>query len=133
MKEVLKIGDKKTYQFCVTAEDFAAFEGRIVHQVCSTFVLAREIEWATRQYVLECKEEHEEGIGTLLEIQHLGPALEGEEVSIHSEIDSIQGTEIICSFEASVGKRKIAKGRTGQKVLPKEKIEAIFASLKIRS
>jgi fluoroacetyl-CoA thioesterase len=130
MQQIFKVGDKKRNVYQIQSEDFAIFNGELVHPVCSTFVLAREIEWATRQFVLECKEDEEEGIGTLLEIIHLGPAFAGEELIIISEISSIENFEIICNFEAKVGDRLIAKGRTGQKVLPKVKISQVFEKMR---
>jgi predicted thioesterase len=41
----------------------------------------------------------------------------------------IEGNSIICAFEAHVGTRLIAKGQTGQKILKKEKLERLFATL----
>lgn len=130
MKSVFEIGEKKKYTFVVKQEDVASFEGKMVHAVCATFTLAREIEWATRQYVLEMKESDEEGIGTALEINHKAPAFVGEAVNIFSELIDIKGNEIICSYEAVAGERTVARGITGQKILKKEKIQQIFSSLK---
>ena len=45
-----------------------------VHPFYSTFALGRDVEWACRQFVLEMKEEDEEGIGTFLNITHKSPA-----------------------------------------------------------
>ena len=80
MKQVFKPGDIKEYRSVVRAEDVAAFQGVVVHAVCSTFALARDIEWTTRQFVLDMLADDEEGIGTYLEIEHLGPAFVGEEI-----------------------------------------------------
>jgi fluoroacetyl-CoA thioesterase len=49
-------GDRKTHVFQVSPRDTARFEAGEVHSVCSTFVLAREMEWAGRLFVLEMKE-----------------------------------------------------------------------------
>lgn len=127
MKNIFKPGDKKELLYRVKKEDVAAFRGEVVHPVCSTFTLAREVEWATRQYVLEMREAHEEGIGTQLAIDHKSPAFVGEEILIVSVIDKLENHEIICSFEASVNGRIIATGKTGQKILSREKIAKIFA------
>lgn len=107
-------------------EDVAAFGGEVVHPVCSTFALTREVEWATRQFVLDMREDHEEGIGTHVYIDHKSPAFVGEEVMIASVIDKIENHEIICTFEAAVNGRIIATGKTGQKILSREKIKRIF-------
>jgi fluoroacetyl-CoA thioesterase len=126
MKEIFKTGDSKEYRKVVQAQDVAAFQGEIVHPVCSTFALARDIEWTTRQFVLEMKEENEEGVGTFLTVEHKGPAFVGEEILFKGKIEQINGHELICSYEAHVGLRLIATGKTGQKILKKEKIDKLF-------
>ncbi len=130
MKQVYQIGDIKKYSFKVTERDVAQFKQQSVHQVCATFTLAREIEWCTRLFVIDMLELHEEGIGTRLHIEHQSPALLGQEVLIKGEIQSIVKNEIVCSFLATVNDRVIAQGETGQKILPKDKIQAIFNQLK---
>ena len=127
MKNIFKPGDKKQLSYRVKKEDVAAFQGEVVHPVCSTFTLAREVEWATRQFVLEMREAHEEGIGTQLVIDHQAPAFVGDEILFTSTIEMLENHEIICAFEASVNGRIIATGKTGQKILSREKIAKIFA------
>jgi predicted thioesterase len=129
MKNVFRKGDKKYHNFKVKPEDSAHFDQQAVHDVCATFTLAREIEWATRLFVLEMLEEGEEGIGTHLNIQHLAPALLGTEINIDAEFDDIKDGEIICKYIAKVGDRLVAKGTTGQKILLKEKLAEIFDKL----
>ena len=129
MKEIFKPGDTKQTSYLVRKEDAAAFHGEVVHPVCSTFTLAREIEWATRQFVLEMREPHEEGIGTQLSIDHKSPAFIGDEIIFKATVESIENHEIICSFEAIVNGRIIATGKTGQKILSREKIGRLFTQL----
>ncbi|WKV11977.1 hypothetical protein [Marivirga harenae] len=129
MREFFKIGDKKEHPFQVKVQDVAHFEQQAVHDVCATFTLAREIEWASRLFVLDMLEEGEEGIGTHLTIEHLSPALLGDEVIIVAEYAGIEEREIICEFEVKVGDRIVAKGTTGQKILQKEKLAKIFDQL----
>ena len=76
------------------------------------------------------KEAGEEGIGTFITVEHHSPALVNETVIFEAEVESIKGNEIICSYNAKVGKRSIASGRQGQKILKKEKIKSIFEKLK---
>ena len=126
MNLAFKIGDRKEYRKVVQAQDVASFHGQVVHPVCSTFALAREAEWTTRQFVLGMKEEDEEGMGTHLTIEHKSPAFVGEEILFTGKIEQINGHELICSFEAYVGSRLIAVGKTGQKIFKKEKIAKLF-------
>ncbi|MGJ3235094.1 thioesterase family protein [Marivirga sp.] len=129
MKDVFKNGDRKSHFFKVKPKDVAHFEQQAVHDVCATFTLARELEWATRLFVLEMLEDGEEGIGTHLNIQHLSPAILGETVEIEAVYVGIKEREIICEYVAKVEKRLIAKGTTGQKILQKEKLTKIFEQL----
>lgn len=129
MKNIFKKGDKKVYKKIVTSDDVARFDSGTVHQVCATFSLAQAMEWSSRLFVLEMKEDDEEGIGTMIEIQHRSPALIGDEICIEAIVDEINGNELICNIISKVNDRIVAEGKTGQKILKKEKIERLFSSL----
>ena len=60
--------------FTVTENDFATFDQKVVHQVYSTFSIARDAEWTGRQLFLANKEENEEAVGTHVNIRHKAPA-----------------------------------------------------------
>lgn len=130
MKDIFKPGDRKQTTYVVQETDVAAFGGQVVHPVCSTFALAREAEWAGRQFVLEMRDMREEGIGTQLVIDHKSPAFVGEEIVLTATVEKIENHEIICAFEATVNGRIIATGKTGQKILSREKIDRLFAQPK---
>lgn len=129
MTPKFKKEDKKAHTFQVKEQDFATFNTGVVHKVCSTFALSREMEWASRLFVLEMTEDNEEGVGTFLEIEHQSPAFLNDRVEITASVESIIGNELICRIEVKVGDRKVARGRTGQKIFTKEKINQIFTSL----
>ncbi len=127
MKSVFKPGDKKQYKRKVEAGDTAVFHDMVVHPVYSTFALARDAEWTTRQFVLDMKEPDEEGVGTFLSVEHKAPAFVGEEVVFTGVVERCDGHELICTFDVHVGHRVIASGQTGQKILKKDKIEKLFS------
>lgn len=129
MKDTCKVGDVRIHYYKVSDLDFPVFKDKTIHNVCSTYSLAREIEWTTRLFVLDMIDEDEEGIGTMLEIDHLAPALEGQEIKIEANLESVHGKELICSYTVSVDGRTIAKGKTGQKILKKDKLLRIFSFL----
>jgi predicted thioesterase len=124
-----QIGSVKIYTKLVEQADTATFESGEVHPVYATFALGRDAEWACRLFVLEMKEEDEEGIGTFLKIEHASPALLGSTVVFEATLQSAIGNSVICSFTAKVGDRVVAFGETGQKILKKVKLNAIFGSL----
>lgn len=129
MKSIVKPGDIRTFSHCVKPEDAASFGGKTVHPVYATFALGRDAEWACRLFVLDMKDEDEEGIGTFLNIEHQSPALIGQEVVFTAKAETIHKNEIICSFEAKVGNRVIAQGKQGQKILKKSRVKALFESV----
>lgn len=129
MKNVFEKGDVKTHRFIVSNTDLATFQTGLVHPVCSTFTLSREMEWAGRLFVLEMCESNEEGVGTMLHVEHKSPALLNEEVTVNAVFKELKGNELICDINVVSGERLIALGQTGQKILNKEKINQIFTSL----
>lgn len=129
MKNLFKKGDKKEYAIKVSQNDIAKFESGVVHEVYSTFALCRDAEWSGRLFVLDMKEEGEEGIGTSISINHKSPALVNDEVIFTATFEEIKESgEIINLFEAKVGNRIIASGLQGQRILPKKKMDKIFKS-----
>jgi fluoroacetyl-CoA thioesterase len=131
MKNLFKVGDKKTFTKIISVTDTANFDSGQVHPVYATFALGRDAEWCCRLFVLEMKEEDEEGIGTFLRIEHQSPALINSQVIFSATVESLTKNEIICSYEAKVGERIIALGTQGQKILINDNINQIFNSLSI--
>ncbi|HEY0609485.1 MAG TPA: hypothetical protein VGD35_07505 [Chitinophaga sp.] len=126
MQHSFQPGDQRHFTRIVREEDCAAFDNGTVHPVYSTFALARDAEWCCRLFVLEMKEADEEGIGTMISVQHHAPAKVGSSVHFTATITKLQGHEIICSFEARMGQQLIATGEQGQKILKKEKLKRLF-------
>ena len=129
MVNPFRTGDIKEFRHTVTEADSAAFESGQVHAVYSTFALTRDAEWAGRLFVLEMKEADEEGIGTGITVNHHSPALMGQEVLFTATLTEVNKNEVVVDYTAKVGDRLIASGKTWQKILRREKIERLFASL----
>jgi len=129
MKSCFKQGDYKEFNQVVAINDIAIFDSGKVHNVLSTFSIAKYAEWVCRLFVIDLIDDDEEGIGIFLEIGHKSPAFVGDLV-IYTGIFEVQkGNKIICRFTAKVGNRVIATGLTGQKILKKEKINNLFKSI----
>jgi fluoroacetyl-CoA thioesterase len=129
MKQIFAAGSEKTFTKVVTEADVAAFESGMVHAVYATFAIARDAEWVGRLFVLDMKDEDEEGIGTFVLVDHHAPALVGETVVYEAVIDELHKNIIGCSFSAYVGRRLIASGRTGQKILKKDRLDKLLTEL----
>jgi fluoroacetyl-CoA thioesterase len=130
MKDIFSIGDKKYFSRLIEPADTAVFDSGPVHPVYSTFALARDAEWTCRLFALDMKDDDEEGIGTMISVNHLSPAFPGDEISFTASVIRITGNEIVCNWEARKGERLIATGEQGQKILKKEKIEKIFRGIR---
>lgn len=126
MKSIPKQGEIRTYSKRVASNDLAMFHDKIVHAVCSTFALARDMEWTTRLFVLDICDGDEEGIGTFVHVNHHAPAFAHELLEFTGKIEQVKGNELICSVTATVGSRLVATGKTGQKILKREKINQLF-------
>ncbi|MCC7150350.1 MAG: hypothetical protein IT216_14105 [Saprospiraceae bacterium] len=126
MKNLPNTGDIRVYRKKIVEADVAAFHGEVLHSVYSTFALARDMEWSSRLFFIEMKEDDEEGVGTHLSIDHLGPAFVGEELEIIATVAQLNRNELICNIEVKVKDRLIAKGKTGQRMLKKDKLNRLF-------
>ncbi len=129
MKSRFTIGDKKVFTHKVGVDDLAIFDAGTVHSVCSTFALAKHIEWASRLFIIDIKGEDEEGIGTMIKIEHVSPAFVKQTLDFEATVASISKNELICDVIVKYKSRIIAKAKTGQKLLKKEKLNKIFSSL----
>lgn len=127
MKQIFERGNQKVFKKTVSHVDLAIFESGKVHDVYATFAIARDAEWSGRLFVLDMKEEDEEGIGTFIHVEHKSPAFLNAEIIYTAIFEEISDKgEIITSFEAYCESRLVAKGSQGQRILKKQKIDEIF-------
>lgn len=104
------------HAYTVTEADRPAFEGRVVHDVCSTYTLAREFEWAGRRVYLASRPDDTEAIGTQVEVVHRASAPVGTPLRILAEPTSYEKGWLVCKVQAFWGDKLIAEGTTTQKV-----------------
>ena len=130
MKSVCAIGDIRKITKTVTEADLATFETGNVHPFYATFALGRDVEWACRQFVLDMKDDDEEGIGTFLNITHKSPALLGDVLEIRALLTELHGNTVNCSFVVMVSDRLVAEGTQGQKILKREKLDRLIDQIR---
>jgi len=130
MKSVCAIGDIRKITKTVTEADLATFETGNVHPFYATFALGRDVEWACRQFVLDMKDDDEEGIGTFLNITHKSPAPLGDVVEIRAMLTELHGNTVNCSFVVMVSDRLVAEGTQGQKILKREKLDRLIDQIR---
>ena len=120
-------GDTQSFIRTVRDADLARFDSGLVHAVYATFALARDAEWASRLFVLAMKEDHEEGIGVSVSVEHLAPAPQGSDVRLTSTLVLVDGNRIECRWEAHLDEVLVTRGEQVQRILPKERIAQVFA------
>ncbi len=126
MKPDLKPGVRAEVSAMITEEMCPTFDGVIVHRVYSTWSLAHHMEIAARKVLAPHLEEHEEGIGAHLSIDHLAPTPVGKTVRVVATCTEVDGERVVCEVVAFEGERIIGRGKQIQRVLPKEALQALI-------
>jgi predicted thioesterase len=125
MRNIFKPGDKKQLKTTARLCDSVSSSEDGAIQFYTTSCLARDVESIMQQFVLEMQEKGEQGVGTYLGIDFKSQAFIDEEITITAWVDQMNNNELFCFFEAKVGERLIALGKTGQKILKQEMIDLI--------
>lgn len=126
MSENLIPGERAEVRFVVTEAMCPAFDGVVVHHVCSTWTIIQYMEVAGRKALLPHLEPHEEGVGSHASCDHLAPAPLGSEVRVVATVTKRSDRELVCATEAFCGDRRIAVGRTVQRIFPRRVLERIL-------
>ncbi|MFC7786192.1 thioesterase family protein [Rossellomorea sp. GCM10028870] len=125
MKSGLAEGHTAVVTTEVIPSMYAQFEGNVVHPVYSTVSMVYHMEWASRKIILPYLEEHEEGMGAKVNVEHMAPAKIGSSLEIKASVIKYERNIIVT--EVTVRDREsdrlIGKGEVKQVVLPKEKIK----------
>ncbi len=131
MKSSLRLGNTAEVTAEVTEDMCPAFDGVVVHRLYSTWSMAHHMELAARKVLAPHLEAHEEGIGSHLSIEHVGPTPVGERVRVVAEAVQLGPTTLVCDVTAyhvrADGETIVGRGRQVQRVLPKEKLKALIA------
>jgi predicted thioesterase len=126
MKPLPRVGDAAEVTVTVTEEMCPAFDGVIVHRVYSTWSMAHHMELAARKVLAPHLEEHEEGIGSHLSIDHVAPAPVGHRVRVVAKALEVGPTTLVCEVIAYDGPRVIGRGTQVQRILPKSKLKSLI-------
>ena len=126
MKSGLKVGNWAEVRAKVTEDMCPAFDGVVVHRLYSTWSMAHHMELAARKVLAPYLEDHEEGIGSHLSIDHLAPTPVGRTVCVVARAVEVDATTVVCEVTAYDGDRLVGQGRQVQRVLPREKLRALI-------
>lgn len=126
MKAGLAPGNQAEVAFRVTEEMCPAFDHVVVHRVCSTWTIVQYMEVAGRKVLAPHLEVHEEGVGSHVSCDHLGPAPVGADVRVVATASRVGERELICETTAYCGEKTIAEGKTVQRIFPKDVLRRIL-------
>ena len=108
----------------IVSEDMCpAFDGVIVHRCYSTWSVAHHFEIAARKVLADFLEEHEEGVGSHVSVDHLAPCRIDKRVRVRAglvEVHHDHHVRVVCELTAWDGERLLARGRQVQVVMDKE-------------
>jgi len=88
-------------RFKVDESMVAAFEGKVVHDVLSTFDLVYFSELAARRLIEPYLEESEDAAGYEISLKHLSPTKRGENVEIIATLKELDGKRLTCVIDGT--------------------------------
>lgn len=129
MKPGFEPGLVREVEITVTEAMCPSFDGVVVHRCYSTWSVVHHMEIAARRVLVDFLEEHEEGIGSHVSVDHLAPCKVGKTVKVVAKlVEVIQDhhTKVICDVSAFDGQRLLAKGKQIQIVMNKDILKRII-------
>ncbi|MBD7939532.1 thioesterase [Cytobacillus sp. Sa5YUA1] len=122
MKDGLHMGLSEVMTIEVTKDMFAQFDGEVVHPVYSTASMVYHMEWVSRKILLPFLEDHEEGMGAAVHMQHVAPSGENSKVTLIATVTAVTERTLVTEVTVTNESGLIGKGEVKQAVLPKEVI-----------
>ncbi len=133
MKPSLQIGSHATLTIEVTEAMCPAFDGVVVHHVCSTWDMAHHMEVAARMVLAPHLNDDQEGIGSHIHIDHLAPAPVGSTITVRAQAVELDSSTLVCALEARDGRTILATGQQTQRILPRTTLNDIMHQATARS
>lgn len=126
MKSGLDPGVFAEIQVVVARDMCPHFDGVLVHPVLATWTLVHQMEVAGRKVLVPYLEEHEEGVGAHISVDHTSPAYIGSTVTVRAEVESCSRQRLTTRMTAHCGGRMLATGTFVQVIMPKTRLKAII-------
>lgn len=133
MRPGLVAGLKVELSVTVTPDMCPHFDGRLHHPVCATWTLVNHMEVAGRRLLEPFLEDHEEGVGAHISIDHRSPAPIGATITVCAEVESSAHNRLVTKMSVLCGERLLATGKFVQVILEKSRLAAILAQARRQS
>ena len=131
MKDTLKPGVVHEEKIAIDAERTISFMGEDL-RVYATPRMVQDIEHTCRKLLLSHHDDGEDSVGARVEIDHLGPTLIGQNVTVRAEVVEVEGPRVL--FEAAVHDEldHVGRARHVRFVVDREKQGGRLAKKKAR-
>jgi len=122
------LGTEATHTTEVTKDMCAAFDGKVVHDVYSTWSMAHHMEIAARHVLVPHLVAGEQGIGSHLSIDHVSPQPLGRTARVVARCIEADATTVVCEVVAYDGDsdRVLGRGKQVQRIYPEDKLIKII-------
>ena len=117
MKQVPRLGLQGQQVITVGPENRITFADQRMPAVLATPWLIAHLEYAARDALAACLDEHERSVGTFIEVEHLAPAPEGFTVTCRARVIHVNGPVVTFQIEAHDGTEPIARGIHKRRVI----------------
>jgi fluoroacetyl-CoA thioesterase len=128
MRQIPRIGLSGEQVITVGPENRISFVDARMPAVLATPWLIAHLEYAARDALASCLEDHERSVGTAVEVEHLAPAPEGFTVTCKARVIHVSGLVVTFQIEAHDGTEPIARGIHKRRVIDvdrfKRRVEA---------
>lgn len=110
MKDTLTVGSTITKHYDVTEDVTIGFMGDDL-RVYSTPSMVLHVEQTCRDLMVEHADEGEDSVGARVEIDHLGPTLNGMWVEVSAKVVDIEGPRVTFEVEVNDALDKVGQCR----------------------
>ena len=110
MKQTPRLGLQGEQVIIVGPENRIAFADDRMPAVLATPWLIAHLEYAARDALGPCLEDHERSVGTFVEVEHLAPTPEGLTVTCRARVIHVNGQVVTFQIEAHDDTEPIARG-----------------------
>jgi fluoroacetyl-CoA thioesterase len=117
MKTTPRTGLTVEERLTVDASNRIVFADGRMPAVLATPWLVAHLEYAARNAIAPCLEDHERSVGTFLEVEHLAPVPEGFTVVCKARVIHADGPVVTFQIEAHDGRELVAKGLHRRRVI----------------
>ena len=117
MKTVPRVGTSAEERVVVGASNRIVFADDLMPAVLATPWLIAHLEYAARNAIAPCLEDHERSVGTHVEVEHLAPSPEGFTVTCKARVIRVDGPVVTFQIEAHDGIEVVARGLHKRRVI----------------